>query len=312
MNEQAVIEIILSNLIAFLLVIGAVIVIWKGVKIVPQSEIFVLERFGKFTRALKPGLNFIVPFLDAVAHRVSVLERQLEAWDISVITKDNVEVELETTVFYRVLDASRSVYRIRNVDRAIHTAATSIVRSAAGKLELDELQSSRESMNSEIEKNLQNAAEVWGIEITRTEIIDIKVDGQTREAQRHQLSAERERRASIARAEGEKRSVELAAEARLFEAQREAEARITLADADAYTVKVAAEAEANQIRAVAAALQENGMPAANYEILKRQIGALGEVASSDNAKTVIMPTEISGVIGSLTALLESLPRGQTR
>ena len=130
----------------------------------------------------------------------------------------------ETTVFYRIIDASRSVYRIRDVQSAINTAATSIVRSAAGRLELDELQSSRESMNDEISKNLQQAAEIWGIEITRTEITDIIVDEQTRSSQRQQLSAERTRRATIAEAEGEKRSVELKADAKLYESEKEAEA----------------------------------------------------------------------------------------
>ncbi|MEK9753788.1 MAG: paraslipin, partial [Rhodospirillaceae bacterium] len=174
----------LSSIIAILLAALALIMVFKGVKIVPQSQVFVVERFGKYTHTLKAGLNFIFPFLDPVAHRISILERQLPEFDISVISRDNVEVRLEATVFYRIIDAAASVYRIQNIDMAIHTAATSIVRSAAGKLELDELQSSRESMNEEIARNLQDAATIWGIEITRTEITDIIVDERTKEAQR--------------------------------------------------------------------------------------------------------------------------------
>ena len=206
----------LTTVITLLIFLLAIVTIYKGIKVVPQSKVFIVERFGKFTRTLAPGLNFIVPFLDSVAHKISILERQLPEFRISVITKDNVEVQLEATVFYRLVDAAASVYRIQDIDSAIHTAATSIVRSAAGKLELDELQSSRESMNEEIATNLQEAATIWGIEITRTEITDVVIDDETKSAQRQQLNAERERRAAIARAEGDKRSVELSAEAKLY------------------------------------------------------------------------------------------------
>ena len=243
-----------------------------------------------------------------MAHRISILERQLEEFRISVITKDNVEVVLESTVFYRIVDAAASVYRIQDIDRALHTASESIIRSAAGKLELDDLQSSRESMSEEIAKNLQEAAEVWGIDITRTEITDVVVDEQTKDSQRQQLNAERERRAAIARAEGEKRAVELGAEAKLFEAQRQAEAIRVTADADAYAVKVKAEADAEQTRVVAAAIADNGQPAIDFEILKRQVGALAEVAASPSAKTVIIPTEISGVLGALSVITENLKK----
>jgi regulator of protease activity HflC (stomatin/prohibitin superfamily) len=187
----------------------------------------------------------------------------------------------------------------------LNTNATSVVRSAAGRLELDELQSSRDSMNSEIQSNLQKPADDWGIKITRTEITDVIIDEATREAQRQQLNAERERRAVIARAEGEKRSVELAAEAKLFQAQKEAEAVRINADASAYAVQVKAKADAEQTRVVAAAIADNGQPAVNFEVMKRQVEALGEVASSDNSKTIIMPTDIVKAIGSLQVLVES-------
>ena len=225
-----------TTVTTILLVLLALVLVFKGIKVVPQSDVFVIERFGKFTKTLQAGLNFIVPFLDRVAHKISILERQLPEFTISVITKDNVEVKLDATVFYRITDAASSVYRIQDIDHAIHTASTSIVRSAAGKLELDELQSSRESMNAEIAENLQNAATVWGIEITRTEITDIIVDEETKSAQRQQLNAERERRAIIAKSEGEKRSVELAADAELYQASKQAEAIRVKADATAYSI----------------------------------------------------------------------------
>ena len=296
----------MNAVIAILIVIFALILIFKGIKVVPQSKVFVIERFGKFTRALDAGLNFIVPFLDVVAHQLSILERQLPEFSISVITRDNVEVRLEATVFYRVIDAASSVYRIQNINQALHTASESIIRSAAGKLELDSLQSSRESMNEEIAKNLKEAALIWGIDITRTEITDVVVDDQTKEAQRQQLNAERERRAVIARAEGEKRSIELAADAKLYEAQKEADAVKVTADADAYAVKVKAAADAEQTRVVAQAIAEDGQPAIEFEIMKRQVGALSDIASSDNSKTVILPTNVTGVLGALQVFAETI------
>ena len=296
----------MDSVIALLIVLLVLLVLFKGIKVVPQSNVFVIERFGKYVKTLNAGLNLIVPFLDRIAHRISILERQLPEFRISVITRDNVEVELKATVFYRIVDAASSVYRIRQIDRALHTASESIIRSAAGKLELDELQSSRESMNEEIAGNLKEAAIVWGIDITRTEITDVIVDEQTKEAQRQQLNAERERRAVIARAEGEKRAVELAAEARLFEAQRLADAVKVKADADAYAVKVKAAADAEQTRVVAAAIADNGQPAIEFEIMKRQVTALSEVASAENAKTVILPTDVTGVLGALQVFAENI------
>lgn len=296
----------LGTVVLVLVLVLALATVWMGVKVVPQSQVYVVERFGKFTKTLSPGLNLIVPFLDLIAHKLSILERQLPEFTISVITRDNVEVRLETTVFYRIIDASRTVYRIQDVNGALHTAATSIVRSAAGKLELDDLQSSRESMNQEIATNLQSAAEIWGIDITRTEITDVVIDDKTKEAQRQQLNAERERRAAIARAEGDKRAVELAAEARLYEAQKQAEAVRVEADAEAYAVRVKAEADAEQTRVVAAAISDNGQPAVDFEVLKRQVDAIGQLASSSNSKTIIMPTEVVGVLGTLKSAIDSL------
>lgn len=285
------------------------VLVWSAIKVVPQSKVFVVERFGKFAKTLPAGINIIIPMIDQVRHRISVLERQLPAFDISVITKDNVEVVLEATNFYRITDAARSVYRIENIDRAIQTTAESIVRSAAGKLDLDELQSSRQQMNEEILRNLQNAAEVWGIEITRTEITDVRVDEQTKDAQRQQLNAERQRRAVVAQAEGEKRSVELSAEGQLYSAQKVAEAVRVAADAEAYAIKVKAEATAEQTRMISEAINNGGQSAINFDILQRQVTALAQVASSNNTKTVIMPTDITRALGSLELLAQTIGSG---
>ena len=292
--------------IAAVIIILIVSLLRLGIKVVPQSEVYVIERFGKYARTLNAGLSLIIPILDRVAHKVSVLERQLDEQRISVITKDNVEVTLEARVFFRVTEAARSVYRIRNVNDALITASSSIVRSAAGKLELDELQSSREAMNQEIAHNLHSAAEVWGIEITRTEITDVIVDEATKEAQRQQLNAERKRRATIAEAEGDKRSIELKAEAELFKAQKEAEAVKVSADAEAYAVRVSAEAEAEQTRLIADAIAKNGLPAIEFEVAKRQVDAVNALASSESSKTLILPTDVTSVIGAASTLIEAM------
>ncbi|NQY83051.1 MAG: SPFH/Band 7/PHB domain protein [Alphaproteobacteria bacterium] len=295
----------LDVIIALLVVLITIVTLRLGIKVVPQSEVYVVERFGKYSKTLNAGLSLIVPFLDRVAHRVSVLERQLGEQSISVITRDNVEVRLEARVFFRVLDASRSVYRIRDIEAALVTASSSIVRSAAGKLELDDLQSSREAMNSEIAENLHTAAEVWGIEITRTEITDVIVDKATKEAQRQQLNAERKRRATIAEAEGERRSIELKAEADLFKSQKEADAVRITADADAYAITAKAEADAEQTVLLAGAISKNGQPAIDFEIAKRQVEAMGNLASSESTKTLILPTNVTEALGTIFTLIES-------
>ena len=300
-----------GNGVLVFLAILIIYVIYLGIKIVPQSKVFVIERFGKFTRILESGLSIIVPFVDRVAFKVDILERQLPPFKMSVITEDNVEVELVSTVFFRVLDAAKSVYRIRNIDLAIENTAISIIRSAAGKLELDDLQSSREAMNQEIAARLTKAAEVWGVEVTRTEILDVLVDEKTKESQRQQLNAERERRATIAKAEGDKRSVELKADAELYEAQKQAEAVKVQADADAYAVKITAEADAEQTRLIAEAIKNDGQPAINYEIMKRQVEGLAEVASSNQTKTLVVPTDITKALGTLELFLDSLDKGKT-
>ena len=286
--------------------------VYLGVKVVPQSKVYVIERFGKYTKTLESGLSLIVPFVDKVAHKVDILESQLPSFQISVITRDNVEVGLVSTVFFRVLDASKSVYRIKNIDLAIENTAISIIRSAAGQLELDDLQSSRESMNSEIKDRLVKAAEIWGVEVTRTEILDVLVDELTKESQRQQLNAERERRATIATAEGQKRSIELNADAQLYEAKKSAEAVKISADADAYAIKVKAEADAEQTRVVGQAIKDDGQPAINFEIMKRQVDGLSELASSDQTKTLVVPSDITKALGSLELLLGTFSKDKDK
>jgi len=302
----------LSSIITILIVILTLIIIKKGIKIVPQSDVYVIERFGKYFRTLDAGLSIIVPFLDRVQHKISILERQIAQNEVSVITKDNVEIALDTTVFFRIVEASASVYRIRNVVSAIETSAISIVRSAGGKLDLDEMQSAREKLNMEIQTNLADAAKIWGVEVTRTEITDVQIDEETKKSQRVQLSAERERRALVAKSEGEKTQIQLRSEAELYEAKKRAEGIRITAEAEAFAVTTKAKADATQTTLLAKAIADKGQPAVNFEIMKRQVDGLAQIASSDNSKTIIMPTDISKVIGSLETLFVSLTNKKTK
>ena len=298
----------ITNSVLVFLVLLILYIVYLGIKIVPQSKVFVIERFGKFTKSLESGLSLIVPFVDRVAFKVDILERQLPAFKISVITEDNVEVGLESTVFFRVLDAAKSVYRIRDVNAAIQNTAISVIRSAAGKLELDDLQSSRESMNQEIAERLTQAAEVWGVEVTRTEILDVLIDEQTKDSQRQQLNAARERRAAIAIAEGDKKSVELNAEAELYQAEKQAEAVKVTADAEAYAVKIKAEADAEQTRLVSSAINEDGQSAIDFEIMKRQVDGITQLASSNQTKTLIVPSDVTKALGTLEVLMDNIKK----
>ena len=273
-----------------------------AVRIVPQAEEHVVERFGEYLRTLQPGLRLIVPVVDRVRARVSVLEHQLEAFKVSVITKDNVEVGLMATVFMRVTEADKSVYRIEHYESAVQTTATSLLRNEAGKFELDKLQASRDEMNQNVHEKLGEAAKVWGIRITRTEIVDVIVDDRTKEAQRQQLNAEREKRARVAEAEGEKRAVELAAEAKLFEARKEADAVRITADAHAYEIRTVASAQSEEIKVVGKAIRDNGEAAALFEIRKRQVSAMSEIAASENTKVVLVPAEVMGTLGAIEVI----------
>ncbi len=273
-------------------------------RIVPQSEAYIVERVGRYNRTLGPGLRWIWPFAERVAHRIPILERQLDSFRVSVITKDNVEVDFLTVVFFRVDQPEHAVYRIRDFEQSLRTAATSIVRNAGGRMELDTLQSARERINEEIQQRLGEASKTWGIEITRTEVTDIIVDDETKAAQRQQLNAERERRAMIAAAEGKQVAAERAADAALYEARQEAEGVRLKAEAQAFAAERLSEAQAVEIEKVGQALKRYGMEAAQFEVQKRQIEAIGALASSSGTQSLILPAEVAGVLGTLTALVE--------
>lgn len=269
-----------GNAVLLALALFILLSIWLGVRIVPQSEKHVVERFGRLSKVLGPGINFIVPFLDRVAHKVSILERQLPTAQQDAITTDNVLVKVETSVFYRITEPEKTVYRIRDVDAAIATTVAGIVRSEIGKMELDHLQSNRAEVAASVREQVRLLVDDWGIEVTRAEILDVNLDDATRTAMLQQLNAERARRALVTEAEGKRRAVELNADAELYAAEQQAKARRVLADAEAYATGVIAEA-----------IKENGIEAAQYQVALKQVEALTTVGQGAGKQMIIVPAQ---------------------
>jgi regulator of protease activity HflC (stomatin/prohibitin superfamily) len=282
-----------GNAVSLAVAVLVIVSLYKAIKIVPQSEKHVVERFGRLRTVLGPGINFIIPFLDVVAHRISVLERQLPNAEQDAITTDNVLLKVETSVFYRITEPEKTVYRIRDVDAAIATTVAGIVRSEIGKIELDAVQSNRADLIHKIRDQVVAMVDDWGIEVTRAEILDVNLDAATRAAMLQQLNAERARRAQVTEAEGRKRAVELAADADLYAAEQQAKARRVEADAEAYATGV-----------VAAAIKENGLEAAQYQVALKQVEALQAVAAGDGKQTILLPAAALEAFGNAFSLLK--------
>jgi len=276
--ENMLAEFLGQNILYLLLAVFIIVCIMAGVRIVPQSEKYVVERLGRLRAVLGPGINFIVPFLDRVRHKVSILERQLPSMSQDAITSDNVLVQVETSVFYRIIEPEKTVYRIRDVDGAISTTVAGIVRSEIGRMELDQVQANRSSLIEAVRTQVAQQVDDWGIEVTRAEILDVNLDQATREAMLQQLNAERARRAQVTEAEGRKRAVELQSDAELYAAEQDAKARRVLADAEAYATQV-----------VAGAIAENGLAAAQYQVALKQVEALQKLGDGTGNQTVILP-----------------------
>ncbi|WP_339767921.1 SPFH domain-containing protein [uncultured Pseudosulfitobacter sp.] len=286
-------DLLQNNLVYLLAAVLLVVLVFKSVKIVPQSEQHVVQRFGRLRAVLGPGINMIVPFIDHVAHRISILERQLPTASQDAITRDNVLVQVDTSVFYRIIEPEKTVYRIRDVDGAISTTVAGIVRAEIGKMDLDEVQANRSSLITTIKANVEDAVDNWGIEVTRAEILDVNLDAATRAAMMQQLNAERARRAQVTEAEGKKRAVELGADAELYASEQSAKARRVLADAEAYATEV-----------VAKAIAEHGIEAAQYQVALKQVEALNALGNGTGKQTIVVPAAALEAFGDAFKLLK--------
>ncbi len=293
MNQDVIMDLLSSNLIYILLALLIILVIYKSIKIVPQSEQHVVERFGRLHSVLGPGINMIVPFLDKIAHRISILERQLPTASQDAITKDNVLVQVDSSVFYRIVQPEKTVYRIRDIDGAIATTVAGIVRAEMGKMDLDEVQSNRSQLIDTIKNTVEDAVDNWGIEVTRAEILDVNLDQATRDAMLQQLNAERARRAHVTEAEGRKRAVELNADAELYAAEQSAKARRISSDAEAYATSV-----------VARAIADNGLEAAQYQVALKQVEALNALGASPSSSTILVPANALEAFGNAFSMLK--------
>jgi regulator of protease activity HflC (stomatin/prohibitin superfamily) len=281
-----------SSVVYLFLLVLVLVTLRYSVFIVPQSENWLIERLGRYHRKIEAGLHLLIPFFEVVRHKVSIQEMQQPPDPINAITLDNVSISIQLAIFYRIIDSSKTMYRIADLKTGIKTIVNGTVRSVIGKTELDGVQSNRRHIAEEIESELQAVSDEWGIKLTRVEITEVEVDEQTKEAMQVQLNAERKRRGAVTEAEGIKQATQLQADARLYSAEKEAAAKRILADAEAYAVA-----------AVSKAISEGGASAIEFEVKKLQAHAVQSLAVGNNAKIVLVPSDVlsslSGTIGKL-------------
>jgi regulator of protease activity HflC (stomatin/prohibitin superfamily) len=285
-------------------VVVAIIVIAKLVRIVPQGFEWTVECFGKYTRTLTPGLHFLIPFMYGVGRKMNMMEQVLDVPSQDVITKDNAVVRVDGVVFYQVLDAAKAAYEVSNLEQAALALVMTNIRTVLGSMDLDESLSQRDAINAQLLRVVDEATHPWGVKVNRIEIKDIAPPRDLVDSMARQMKAEREKRAQILEAEGlrqsailkadgEKQSAILAADGKKEAAFREAEARIRLA-----------EAEAQATRLVSDAIASGDVNALNYFVANKYVEALKEMAHSPNQKMLLMPVEATGIIGSLAGIAE--------
>ncbi|MCF6776146.1 SPFH/Band 7/PHB domain protein [Thiotrichales bacterium 19X7-9] len=302
---------------AIVIVIAIAFIIVFAVRVVPQGFECVVERFGRYQKTLKPGLNIIIPIMDRVANKMNMKECVLNVSRQEIISKDNASVEVDGVAFFQVLDAKRATYTINNLVFALDNLIITNIRTVLGAMDLDEMLSNRDAINAKLLRVLDEATDPWGVKIVRVEIRDIQPPKDLLDSMAKQMKAEREKRAEILKAEGikqsnilqaegqkqseilkaegEKRSLELNAEGEKAAQYRQAEANERLA-----------EAEAAATGYVSKAISEGRLEAIQFFIAQDYIKALGNIASADNSKTIMMPVDSSGIIGSVGGISELL------
>lgn len=286
------------------IVVLSVIIIFMGVKTVPQGYEWTVERFGRYTHTLRPGLGLIIPFIDRIGARMNLMEQVLAIPSQEIISSDNAMVTVDAVVFYQVVDAPKATYEVRDLDMAMRNLIMTNIRTVLGSLDLDGMLSQRDQINNRLLKVVDEATTPWGIKVTRVEIKEIAPPRDLVESMARQMKAERDKRATILeaegskqaailRADGEKQSLILQAEGKKEAAFRESEARERLA-----------QAEGKATEYVSAALAQGDVQAINYFIAQRYIDALGKIGTAQNQKVVLLPLEASSVIGSIAGISE--------
>jgi regulator of protease activity HflC (stomatin/prohibitin superfamily) len=290
--------------VAVVFVVLAVVILFGAIKIVPQGREFTVERFGRYTRTLKPGISFLTPFMEGVGRRINMMEQVLDVPQQEVITKDNVTVKVDAIVFIQVMDAAAAAYRVTNLDFAITQLTMTNLRTVVGNMELDEVLSQRDQINSRLLMVIDEATSPWGVKVARIEIKDLQPPPDITNAMARQMKAERERRAVITEADGEKQAQIARAEGSKQAAILEAEGRREAAFRDAEARERAAAAEAEATRLVSDAIAAGDVNAINYFVAQKYVEAFSKLADSPQQRTVIVPAEMGALVGTIAGVGE--------
>lgn len=297
---------IFSGFLILLMVVLIVVVgmIAKGVRTVPQGFQWTVERFGRYQTTLSPGLGLINPFTDKIGRKINVQETVLEIPAQNVITKDNAAVIVDGIVFYQVIDASKAAYEVQNLQSAVSNLTMTNIRTAIGALDLDETLSKRDEINERLLRVLDAATEPWGTKITRVELKDVRPPEDVQLSMAKQLTADRERRAAILRAEGVKQAAILEAEGKKQSTILAAEGHLAATQMDAAARERLADAEAAATVAVSKAVSEGNVQALNYFVALKYVDAIAQLGQSANSKLVLMPMEFSSLVSTIGGIAE--------
>ncbi len=293
-----------AGFLALVVLVAGAIVLFKTVRMVPQGYEWTVERFGRYTHIMSPGLHFLIPVVYGVGRKVNMMEQVLDVPSQDVITKDNAVVRVDGVVFFQVLDAAKAAYEVANLEVAMIALVQTNIRTVIGSMDLDESLSQRETINAQLLSVVDHATNPWGIKVNRIEIRDIQPPRDLVDSMARQMKAEREKRAQILEAEGSRQSEILRAEGEKQAAVLEAEGRKEAAFRDAEARERLAEAEAKATAMVSEAIAQGDVQAINYFVAQKYVEAFKELASSPNQKLVLMPMEASGVIGSIAGIAE--------